>query len=302
MALSDLIGKTPIVELKRFGGGSQASIFVKLEYLNPFGSIKDRVALSIIAAAEGQGEIDGETTIIEASTGNTGLSLAYLCAERGYRLILTMPEVIGEERKKLLRLLGAELVFTPPSEGMGGAIRKAEELAEEIPHSFRVNIFRNPANPEIHRRTTAEEIWEDMEGEVDAVVIGVGTGGTITGVGEVLKERRPSLKVIAVEPEESAVLSGGPPGPHGIYGIGPGFIPPLLNRKVIDRVVTVSTEEAYATTKVLVRREGIFCGISSGAALCAALKVAGEFRGKRIVTILPDGGERYINTRLMNGV
>lgn len=302
-SITELIGKTPLVKLNRIGEGSGARIFAKLEYLNPFGSVKDRVALGIIASAEEAGLVDKETTIIEATTGNTGISLAYLCAAKGYRLILTMPDVLKEERKRLLRLLGAEIVMTPPLEGMGGAVRKAKALSKEIPGAFMINQFENPANPEIHRRTTAEEIWKDTEGKVDVLVAGVGTGGTITGVGEVLKERRPGLKTIAVEPEESAVLSGNLPGTHGIFGIGAGFIPPLLNREVIDEVMKVSTRDAYATVKTMAYKEGILCGVSSGAALWAALKVSKrkEFQGKNIVVIMPDGGERYLHTRLIEG-
>ena len=301
--ITELVGRTPLVRLDRIGEGSGARILGKLEYLNPFGSVKDRVAIGIIGSAEKEGLVGKGTTILEATTGNTGVSLAYLCAAKNYRLVLTMPDVVREERKRLLKLLGAEIVLTPPSEGMGGAIRKAKALSKEIPRAFMVNQFENPANPDIHRRTTAEEIWEDTEGEVDILVAGVGTGGTVTGVAEVLKERRPGLKVIAVEPEESAVLSGSPPGPHGIFGIGAGFIPPLLNRDVIDEVIKVSTKDAYTTARTMASREGIFCGVSSGAALWAALKVSRrkESGGKNIVVIMPDGGERYLHTRLIEG-
>ncbi len=300
-SIVDLVGKTPLVRLRM--GSKGVRIFAKLEYLNPFGSVKDRVVMGIVDEAEKSGLLTKGCTVIEATTGNTGISLAHICALRGYRLVLTMPDVIREERKRLLRLLGAELVLTPPSEGMGGAIRKAQELTREIQKAFLVNLFENPANPEIHRRTTAEEIWRDLDGKVDILVAGVGTGGTLTGVAEALKERKPDLKAIAVEPEESAVLSGDPPGNHGIFGIGAGFIPPLLNMEVVDEVVKVSTRRARATTKTLARREGILCGISSGAALWAALKVSRrrESKGKNIVVIMPDGGERYVNTKLIAG-
>lgn len=297
------IGNTPLVRLRRITEGIEARILVKLESFNPFGSIKDRIAIGMIEAAEAAGLIDCKTTIIEPTSGNTGIALAFICAVRGYKLILTMPDTIGKDRRNLLRLLGAELVLTPGSKGMRGAFEKADELANRIPNSFIPRQFKNPANPEIHRRTTAEEIWSDTDGEVDIFVSGVGTGGTITGVGEVIKGRKPSIKVIAIEPRDSAVLSGCQPGYHEIYGIGAGFIPPILNREVIDEIIQVSSGDAFMMARRLASEEGILCGISSGAIVWAALEVGRreESKGKTIVAILPDTGERYLNTRLTEG-
>jgi len=298
--VTSLIGGTPLVRLARFGAGTQAEIAAKLEYFNPAGSVKDRIALAMIEAAEREGRLKKGAVIVEPTSGNTGIGLAMVAAARGYRLILTMPETMSLERRKLLAAYGAEIVLTPGIEGMAGAVRKAEELVREIPGAFMPQQFENPANPEIHRRTTAEEIWRDTEGRVDVFVAGVGTGGTITGVGEVLKERKPSVRVIAVEPADSPVLSGGKPGPHKIQGIGAGFVPGVLNRAIIDEIVTVTTEEAFTAARRLAREEGILVGISSGAAAHVAYKVATrpENRGRLLVALLPDTGERYLSTPL----
>ena len=300
--LTDLIGNTPMLALNRYSreAGLAGPIIGKLEYFNPLGSVKDRIAFAMIEAAEAAGKIKPDTVIIEPTSGNTGIGLAFVAASRGYKLILTMPETMSVERRNLLKALGAELVLTPGAEGMKGAIRKAEELAQANPNSFLPQQFKNPANPEIHRKTTAEEIWRDTAGKVDIFVAGVGTGGTITGVGEVLKARNPSVKVIAVEPADSPVLSGGQPGPHKIQGIGAGFVPDVLNRTVIDEIITVKNDDAMATGRELARTEGLLIGISCGAAVWAATQVARrpENKGKVIVVILPDTGERYLSTPL----
>ena len=300
--LTDLIGNTPLLALNRYSreAGLPEPIIGKLEYFNPLGSVKDRIAFAMIEAGEAAGKIKPDTVIIEPTSGNTGIGLAFVAASRGYKLILTMPETMSVERRNLLKALGAELVLTPGAEGMKGAIRKAEELAQANPNSFLPQQFKNPANPDIHRKTTAEEIWRDTAGKMDIFVAGVGTGGTITGVGEVLKARNPSVQVIAVEPADSPVLSGGQPGPHKIQGIGAGFVPDVLNRTVIDEIITVKNDDAMATGRELARTEGLLIGISCGAAVWAATQVARrpENKGKVIVVILPDTGERYLSTPL----
>lgn len=295
-----IVGRTPLVRLNRIAGGLEAEILAKLEYKNPLGSVKDRIGLSMIEAAEAEGRIGPETVIVEPTSGNTGIGLAFVCAVRGYRLVLTMPETMSVERRKLLAHLGAELVLTPGDRGMKGALDKAGEILDASEDAFMPDQFSNPANPDVHRRTTAEEIWEATGGEVDLFVAGVGTGGTITGVAEALRERRPGFRAVAVEPAGSPVLSGGDPGSHKIQGIGAGFVPRVLNREVIDEVVTVRDGEAFETARALARTEGLLCGISSGAAVAAAIQVARrpENRGKRIVTVLPSTGERYISTEL----
>ncbi len=302
--LTDLIGRTPLLEISNFGKayGAQGTILAKLEYFNPAGSVKDRIGLAMIEDAEKKGILKKDTVIIEPTSGNTGIALAFVAASKGYKLILTMPESFSIERRNLLKALGAKVVLTPGPEGMGGAIRKAEELHESIRNSFIPQQFKNPANPQIHRKTTAEEVWNDTEGHVDIFVSGIGTGGTITGVGEVLKERNSSVKIVAVEPYDSAILSGGQKGPHKIQGIGAGFIPDVLNTKVIDEIITVKNEDAFETSRVLARTEGLLVGISSGAAAWAALQIAlrPDSRGKNIVVILPDTGERYLSTTLYN--
>ena len=291
-----MVGNTPLVELRRLGDGLPGSVVAKLEYLNPGGSVKDRIGVAMIDAAERDGSLQPGGTIVEPTSGNTGIALAMVCAARGYELVLTLPEGMSRERTKLLRSYGAEVNETPSMGGMGEAIRLAERIVAER-DGFMPQQFSNPANPEVHRRTTAVEIWDDLEGEVDALVTGVGTGGTITGVGQALKERRPGLLAIAVEPATSAVLSGGLPGPHKIQGIGAGFVPDVLDRSVIDEVIAVSDEDALATARAAAEREGLLVGISAGAAFHAALELAGrpEMEGKRVVTIACDGGERYMS-------
>ena len=300
--LTDLIGNTPLLALNRYSreAGLASPIVAKLEYFNPLGSVKDRIALAMIEAAEAEGKIKPGTLIIEPTSGNTGVGLAFVAASRGYKLILTMPETMSVERRNLLKALGAELVLTPGAEGMKGAIKKAEELAQTNANSFIPQQFQNPANPEIHRKTTAEEIWRDTDGKVDIFVAGVGTGGTVTGVGEVLKKYKPSVKIIAVEPEASPVLSGGQPGPHKLQGIGAGFVPDIFNRTIVDEIIQVVNDDAFATARALSKTEGLLVGISSGAAAWAASQVAKrpENAGKVIVVLLPDTGERYLSTPL----
>lgn len=294
------IGNTPLLRLENLAADTGATILAKQESRNPMGSVKCRIAVSMVETGIAEGKITPETTIIEPTSGNTGIGLAFVCAHKKLRLVLTMPESMSLERRKLLTHMGAELVLTPAASGMKGAIAKAEELVAESQNSFMPNQFANPANPAIHRTTTAEEIWRDSKGKVDIFIAGVGTGGTITGVSEVLKEKNPDLISIAVEPAASPVLSGGNPGPHKIQGIGAGFIPPILNRQVIDEVIQVSNEDAIETSKLLAKEEGIFTGISGGAALWASLQVAEreDMEGKTIVVILPDTGERYLSTDL----
>jgi cysteine synthase A len=298
-----LIGQTPVVRLNRIAEKGSATIYLKLESLNPGGSVKDRIGYAMIKDAEEKGLINHESVIIEPTSGNTGIALAFVAAARGYRLVLTMPDTMSVERRNLLKALGAEIVLTPGSEGMKGAIRKAETLAAQIPNSFIPQQFTNPANPEIHRTTTAEEIWRDTDGIVDIFVAGVGTGGTITGVGEVLKKKNPNIRIIAVEPLESPVLSGGVPGPHKIQGIGAGFAPEILNQAVIDEVFKVRGDEAFDTARILAETEGLVVGISSGAAVFAAVQIARREgnEGKTVVVLLPDTGERYLSTSLFGG-
>ena len=300
--LTDLIGNTPLMALNRYSreAGLPDPLLGKLEYFNPLGSVKDRIAFAMIEAGEAAGKIKPDTLIIEPTSGNTGIGLAFVAASRGYKLILTMPETMSVERRNLLKALGAELVLTPGAEGMKGAIRKAEELAQANPNSFLPQQFKNLTNPEMHRKTTAEEIWRDTGGKVDIFVAGVGTGGTITGVGEVLKSRNPAVQIIAVEPADSPVLSGGQPGPHKIQGIGAGFVPDVLNPNIIDEIITVKNDDAMATGRELAKTEGLLIGISCGAAVWAATQVARrpENKGKVIVVILPDTGERYLSTAL----
>jgi cysteine synthase A len=298
--ITQTVGNTPLVRLNRVTRDSVAQVVAKCESFNPLSSVKDRIGLNMIERAEREGLLTSESVIIEPTSGNTGIALAFVAAARGYRIILTMPETMSLERRKLLRILGAELVLTPGPEGIKGAIRKAEELARDIPHSFMPQQFKNSANPDSHRRTTAEEIWRDTDGKVDILVAGVGTGGTITGVAEAIKSRNPDFKAIAVEPKDSPVLSGGKPGPHKIQGIGAGFIPDVLNTKIIDEIIQVANDDAFETARRLAREEGLLCGISAGANAWAALQVARrpENKGKLIVFILCDTGERYLSTPL----
>lgn len=300
--ITQLIGHTPLVRIRRLTKetGSVADVVAKLEYYNPAHSVKDRIGVSMIDAAEKAGAIKPDTIIVEPTSGNTGIALAMVCAARGYKCVLTMPDTFSKERRMLLRAYGAELVLTPGAEGMPGAIKKAEELAASDPRYFVPQQFKNPANPETHRRTTAEEIWSDTDGKVDVLVSGVGTGGTITGVGQVIKARKPTFRVVAVEPDASPILSGGQKGPHPIQGIGAGFVPDVLDTKIYDEVIRVKSEDALDTARRLAREEGILVGISSGAAAWAALQVASrkENAGKLIVVVLPDFGERYLSTAL----
>jgi cysteine synthase A len=297
--LADLVGNTPMVRLARIAPDCGAELVGKLEAYNPAGSVKDRIGVAMIEAAEQEGRIEpGKTTIVEPTSGNTGIALAFVCAARGYELMLTMPQGMSRERESLLQLYGATVSVVESMGGMDEAVDAARRIADERPDRFIPDQFSNPANPEIHRRATAEEIWRDMDGKVDSLVAGVGTGGTITGAGERLKERNPDLHVVAVEPRSSAVLSGGPPGPHKIQGIGAGFVPAVLNREVIDEIIPVDDEDALETARLSARREGVLVGISAGAALWAAIQVGSraEFHGKRLVVVMPDSGERYIST------
>ncbi|MCD6155512.1 MAG: cysteine synthase A [Candidatus Atribacteria bacterium] len=295
--ITRLIGNTPLVYLSKIGQGLPGKLVAKLEFFNPCGSVKDRIAVSMIEDAERKGFISKDTVIVEPTSGNTGIALAFVCAQKGYRLILTMPESVSEERKKILSRFGVEVVLTPAEEGMKGAVEKAEEILRNTPKAFMPQQFKNPANPEVHRKTTALEIWEDTEGRVDVVVAGVGTGGTLTGIAEALKPRKPSLQVVAVEPKRSAVLSGGKPGVHKIQGIGAGFVPEVLRLELVDEIVAVEDEDAFSMSQLLAREEGILAGISSGANLWAAREVASreENRNKLIVVIIPDTGERYLS-------
>jgi cysteine synthase A len=302
--ISELIGHTPLLRLNRITTGCKGEVIAKLESFNPCGSVKDRIGYSMIETAEKAGLIKEDTVILEPTSGNTGIALAFICAAKGYRLVLTMPDTMSSERIHLLKMFGAEVILTPGDDGMTGAVKVAEEMASEDARYFIPQQFKNPANPEIHRKTTALEIWEDTDGKVDALVAGVGTGGTISGISEVLKKRKPGFRAIAVEPENSPVLSGGRPGPHKIQGIGAGFVPEVCRMDLIDEVIKVSNEEAGALARRLAKEEGILAGISSGAAAWAAIEVAKrqESKGKMIVVILPDTGERYISTWLFNGI
>jgi cysteine synthase A len=305
-SIVDTIGATPLVRLRRLAAdaGVEANILGKCEFFNPLSSVKDRIGLAMIEAAEKAGRITKDTVLVEPTSGNTGIALAFACAAKGYRLILTMPESMSVERRKMLLLLGAELELTPAARGMHGAIARAEEIVKTFPDALMLQQFDNPANPEIHRRTTAEEIWQDTGGAVDVVVSGVGTGGTLTGVGSVLKTKKPGLKMVAVEPEDSSVLSGGPPGPHRIQGIGAGFIPSILDTGLIDEIVRIGNDTAVRTSRTVARLGGVAVGISAGAALAAALEVGAgpEMEGKTIVVILPDTAERYLSTALFEGL
>ena len=303
-SLVDLIGNTPLLKLSNYNKANElkAKVIAKLEYFNPLGSVKDRIGYAMIKDAEDRGILNKDSVIVESTSGNTGIALSFVAAARGYRLILTMPDTMSVERRNLLKALGAELVLTPGSEGMKGSINKAKELADGIPNAVILQQFEKPANPAIHRKTTAEEIWRDTEGKVDIFIAGVGTGGTITGVGETLKEKNPDIKIIAVEPEDSPVLSGGKPGPHKIQGIGAGFVPTVLKESIIDEVFKVKNESAFETSRKLAKAEGLLVGISSGAALFAATEIAKrpENSGKNIVVLLPDTGERYLSTTLFS--
>jgi cysteine synthase A len=305
-SITDTVGSTPLVRLKRIATDKNvgANLLAKLEFFNPISSVKDRIGVAMVDALEAEGRIREGTTLIEPTSGNTGIALAFVAAARGYRLILVMPESMSLERRKMLALMGAELVLTPAPQGMKGAVARAEELNREIENSIIPQQFVNPANPDIHRRTTAEEIWNDTDGGVDIIISGVGTGGTVTGLGQVLKPRKASLKIVAVEPEDSPVLSGGQPGPHKIQGIGAGFVPTVLDRDVIDEVVTVGNQTAFDTARLVARREGIPVGISSGAAVAAAIEVGSrpENAGKNIVIIIPSFAERYLSTALFEGL
>jgi cysteine synthase A len=298
--ITELVGNTPLVRLNKIAAGARAEVIAKLEFFNPCSSVKDRIAVSMIRAAEEAGLIGKDTVIIEPTSGNTGIALAFVCASRGYRLILTMPETMSVERRHILSIFGAELVLTPGAEGMSGAVRKAEQLVAENKNYFMPQQFKNPANPKIHRQTTAAELWKDTDGKIDILVAGVGTGGTITGVAEVIKKRKPRFKAVVVEPADSPVLSGGKPGPHKIQGIGAGFIPDIMKLDLVDEIIKVTNDDAGITARRLAKEEGILAGISSGAAVWAALEVARrpENEGKLIVAILPDTGERYISTWL----
>jgi len=299
-SITDTVGNTPLVRVKKLTAGLDCAILAKLEFFNPLSSVKDRIGVAMIDAGERAGEIDAGTTIVEPTSGNTGIGLAFVCAARGYRCVLTMPESMSVERRKLLRALGAELVLTAADKGMPGAIAKAEELVKTTPGAFMPQQFNNPANPEVHRKTTAEEIWRDTDGAVDVLIAGVGTGGTLTGCAQALKERKPDVKIVAVEPKDSAILSGGKPGPHKIQGIGAGFVPQVLDTELIDEIIGVSNEDAFETARRMASEEAILCGISSGAAMWSALEVAkrSDAKGKTLVVIIPSCGERYLSTPL----
>jgi cysteine synthase A len=300
----ELMGNTPLVRLNKITEGAKAQVIAKLEYYNPSHSVKDRIGISMVEDAESSGKLKPDSIIVEPTSGNTGIALAFVSAVKGYKCVLVMPDTMSKERRILLKAYGAELILTPGSEGMGGAIQKAEEMAASDPHYFLPQQFKNPSNPEIHRKTTAEEIWRDTDGKVDILVAGVGTGGTITGIGEVLKSRKPSVRVVAVEPDASPVLSGGQKGPHPLQGIGAGFIPETLNTRIYDEIIRVKAEDAFKTARSMATAEGLLVGISSGAATWAALQVANrpENEGKMIVVIIPSFGERYLSTELFAGL